>query len=165
MCITLVHAQCIFRLIGALCRCCRSVWWRETFPKFNEGKKKTLYMQIWNKIKQGKVKLNAAGIPTKWAQRSPTLQQKPSSRRLLTHHDCVSSGRRRSVQLPVQHLPAALQPRRRRWPLLQRRSPRAMLITLALRRADQLSGGMATHQRRTAPRQRAPVCWRAAITA
>jgi hypothetical protein len=67
-----------------------------------------------------------------------------------------------SVRLLLQ---PALQLRRRHWPLLQRRSPRAMLITLALRRAGQLSGGMVTHQRRAAPQQRAPVCRQAAITA
>ena len=45
--------------------CRRSVWWRETFPKFNEGKKKTLYMRIWNKIKEGKLALDKYGRPGK----------------------------------------------------------------------------------------------------
>jgi hypothetical protein len=44
--------------------CCRSIWWREVFPKYDEGKKKTLYMKIWTMITQGKLELNAAGKPS-----------------------------------------------------------------------------------------------------
>jgi hypothetical protein len=41
-----------------------SIWWREVFPKYDEGKKKTLYMKIWTMITQGKLELNAAGKPS-----------------------------------------------------------------------------------------------------
>ena len=46
-------------------RCRRSVWWREVFPKFSEGEKKTLYMKIWAKIRAGKLELDKNGRPAK----------------------------------------------------------------------------------------------------
>lgn len=44
--------------------CCRSVWWRETFPKYSEGQKKSIYRAIWGKIKAGKLSLDKHGKPS-----------------------------------------------------------------------------------------------------